>query len=147
MNSGMGGTLIQHDRTQRDFRLLRLHAKDHELLARQSLLKAHLIKFVFLPGQTDALIALINELRAGARVAMTPDGPRGPARKMQAGALVAAQRSGMPIVPIIAVGERAWAGRQFPRKRPLLTARRDGRVGPDSAIGVGRVGACRMAAC
>jgi hypothetical protein len=31
---------------------------------------------------------------------VTPDGPRGPRRKLQAGVLLIAQRSGMPIVPV-----------------------------------------------
>jgi lysophospholipid acyltransferase (LPLAT)-like uncharacterized protein len=41
-------------------------------------------------------------LRAGARthLALTPDGPRGPRRKVQAGVVYLASRSGLPIVPI-----------------------------------------------
>ena len=43
-----------------------------------------------------------------ATIAITPDGPRGPVRKYQAGALVAAQRTGVPIVPYALHVDRAW---------------------------------------
>jgi lysophospholipid acyltransferase (LPLAT)-like uncharacterized protein len=41
-------------------------------------------------------------------VAVTPDGPRGPARSYAPGALIAAQRAGAPIVPIAAHADSAW---------------------------------------
>ncbi len=59
-------------------------------------------------GGREALVALLKELRAGSTIAITPDGPRGPARKYQAGALVAAQRTGVPIVPYALHVDRAW---------------------------------------
>jgi lysophospholipid acyltransferase (LPLAT)-like uncharacterized protein len=46
-------------------------------------------------------------------VAVTPDGPRGPARRFAPGAIVAAQRSGMPIVAIGVRTERAWRLRSW----------------------------------
>lgn len=59
-------------------------------------------------GGGRALIRLIGELRGGHEIAITPDGPRGPARRFAAGALVAAHRSEAPIVPIAAGARRYW---------------------------------------
>jgi len=39
---------------------------------------------------------------------VTPDGPRGPACRFASGALVAAQRVGVPIVGVGVVASRAW---------------------------------------
>jgi lysophospholipid acyltransferase (LPLAT)-like uncharacterized protein len=47
-------------------------------------------------------------LRAGTSVAVTPDGPRGPRQKMKVGALRAAQRAGVPVVPVSAGAARGW---------------------------------------
>lgn len=59
-------------------------------------------------GASRALLGLIRELSDGHELAVTPDGPRGPARKFQAGALVAAQRADVPLVPITLAVDRAW---------------------------------------
>jgi lysophospholipid acyltransferase (LPLAT)-like uncharacterized protein len=59
-------------------------------------------------GAARALLGIVRELEAGIEVAVTPDGPRGPARKFASGALVAAQRVGAPIVGIGVSASRAW---------------------------------------
>jgi len=59
-------------------------------------------------GAARALLGIVRELESGAEVAVTPDGPRGPARKFASGALVAAQRVGIPIVGIGVAASRAW---------------------------------------
>jgi lysophospholipid acyltransferase (LPLAT)-like uncharacterized protein len=59
-------------------------------------------------GAARALLGIVRELEAGAEVAVTPDGPRGPARRFASGALVAAQRVGAPIVGIGVSASRAW---------------------------------------
>jgi lysophospholipid acyltransferase (LPLAT)-like uncharacterized protein len=59
-------------------------------------------------GGSRALLAMIQELERGVVVAVTPDGPRGPALKFQGGALIAAQRAGVPVVPILVHADRAW---------------------------------------
>lgn len=64
-------------------------------------------------GGARALVAMVRALKAGLTVAVTPDGPRGPARKFAPGALVAAQRAGVPIVPIQATVNRAWTLRTW----------------------------------
>jgi hypothetical protein len=55
-------------------------------------------------GGDVGLLGIVRALEGGAVVAITPDGPRGPAQRVQPGAVAAAQHAG---VPIVAVGMRA----------------------------------------
>jgi lysophospholipid acyltransferase (LPLAT)-like uncharacterized protein len=66
-------------------------------------------------GAARALLGIVRELEAGAEVAVTPDGPRGPARKFAGGALVAAQRVGVPIVGVGVSASRAWRLKSWDR--------------------------------
>ncbi len=59
-------------------------------------------------GGSRALLEMARELQRGVVVAVTPDGPRGPALKFQAGTLVAAHRANAPVVPILMHVDRAW---------------------------------------
>lgn len=59
-------------------------------------------------GAGRALIELTRTLNAGVPVAVTPDGPRGPARSFAPGALVAGQRAGVPVVTVAASASRSW---------------------------------------
>ncbi len=59
-------------------------------------------------GGRRALAEMIRHGREGRSLAFTPDGPRGPREKMKSGVLVAAQRAGMPLVPVTAACTRAW---------------------------------------
>lgn len=59
-------------------------------------------------GAGRALIGLVRTLREGRDVAITPDGPRGPRHKFAPGAVVAAHRSGAPIIPTVAHVDRYW---------------------------------------
>lgn len=47
-----------------------------------------------------ALVAMKQALRQGYDVCVTPDGPRGPRRVLQAGLVKLAQSAGVPVVPI-----------------------------------------------
>lgn len=51
-------------------------------------------------GGAPALARMIAALEEGQVVAVTPDGPIGPARKAQAGVIRLAQMSGAPIIPV-----------------------------------------------
>jgi lysophospholipid acyltransferase (LPLAT)-like uncharacterized protein len=83
--------------------------RDGELVARAATsLGLGLIRGSTTRGAGRALISIIRELQAGREVAITPDGPRGPANKFAPGALIAAQRSDSYIVPVVAVADRAW---------------------------------------
>ena len=64
-------------------------------------------------GGERALLGLARVLQQGGDVAVTPDGPRGPARRFAPGALVAAQRGGGTILPIAASASRAWRLRSW----------------------------------
>ncbi len=64
-------------------------------------------------GAARALLAMCDALSAGSVVAVTPDGPRGPARSFASGTAVAAQRSGAPIVAIGVAASRAWRLRSW----------------------------------
>lgn len=64
-------------------------------------------------GGTRGLRGLIRAARDGHDLAVTPDGPRGPARVFKPGALVAAQLSGLPVVPVAVVASAAWHFRSW----------------------------------
>ena len=58
-------------------------------------------------GGAAALEGILRVLSEGRSVVFTPDGPRGPRRQAKEGVIVAAQRSGIPIVPITAIARPA----------------------------------------
>lgn len=64
-------------------------------------------------GASRALLALARELSDGRDAAITPDGPRGPAHRFAPGALVAAQRSGKPLLLIGAHARSQWQLRSW----------------------------------
>jgi lysophospholipid acyltransferase (LPLAT)-like uncharacterized protein len=51
---------------------------------------------------------MAKAIAAGSEIAITPDGPRGPARSVAPGVLAVAHRSGVPIVPIGVWARRGW---------------------------------------
>jgi lysophospholipid acyltransferase (LPLAT)-like uncharacterized protein len=51
-------------------------------------------------GGAAALRDLLRRARSGSDLAFTPDGPRGPVRKVQPGVIVAAAMTGFPIQPV-----------------------------------------------
>jgi lysophospholipid acyltransferase (LPLAT)-like uncharacterized protein len=59
-------------------------------------------------GATQGLRGLIREARAGRDLALTPDGPKGPAGEFKAGALAVAQVTGLPVIPLAAGATSAW---------------------------------------
>jgi lysophospholipid acyltransferase (LPLAT)-like uncharacterized protein len=66
-------------------------------------------------GGSRALLSMIKELQRGVAVAVTPDGPRGPALAFQAGTLIAAQRANVPVIPIAVQADRAWRLKSWDR--------------------------------
>lgn len=90
--------------------------RDGEIIARA----AHSMGFRTIRGSTNrgAARALLNACRTiedGHDVAVTVDGPRGPAGSVAPGALVIAQRTGAPLVPTSASASRAWRLRSWDR--------------------------------
>lgn len=54
-------------------------------------------------------------LQAGSKVVVTPDGPRGPRRTLQDGALWLATQTNLPLVALGAVPKSAWHARSWDR--------------------------------
>jgi len=59
-------------------------------------------------GGLSAFRAALRDLSAGHAIAITPDGPAGPARQVKPGVLRAARQAGVPILPVSAWTEDAW---------------------------------------
>jgi hypothetical protein len=51
-------------------------------------------------GGLKALVEVIDKLKNGFQVAFTPDGPKGPVYTVRSGVIMAAGRSGAPILPL-----------------------------------------------
>lgn len=51
-------------------------------------------------GAVQAALTMTKHLKAGATLAFTPDGPRGPSHEVKPGAVFMAQKSGAVIVPV-----------------------------------------------
>jgi lysophospholipid acyltransferase (LPLAT)-like uncharacterized protein len=66
-------------------------------------------------GGVRALVGLRRELRERRPVAFTIDGPRGPARVAQPGAVWLAGATGHPILPFHIEADRAWTARSWDR--------------------------------
>jgi lysophospholipid acyltransferase (LPLAT)-like uncharacterized protein len=66
-------------------------------------------------GGSRALVQLRRELTGGHAVAFTVDGPRGPARVVQPGAVWLAGATGQPIIPFHIEADRAWTTRSWDR--------------------------------
>ncbi len=71
-------------------------------------------------GGAAALKRMVDLAEEGFNIAITPDGPRGPARVAQPGVVLAAQRSGVPILPVALVAEnkkqlRSWDRFEIPK--------------------------------
>ena len=74
-------------------------------------------------GARKALLQLVREARAN-RTAFTVDGPRGPARVAQPGAVWLSKATGNPVVPFHAEAARHWSMRSWDRTqipRPFTT--------------------------
>jgi lysophospholipid acyltransferase (LPLAT)-like uncharacterized protein len=100
--------LLWHHRKQGIALVISEH-RDGERIARVATgLGYELVRGSSTRGGGRALIQLSRVLQSGKEAAITPDGPRGPARTVAQGVLVAAQRSGAPILPIAVTANRAW---------------------------------------
>ena len=59
-------------------------------------------------GGARALRELLNRLRAGGRIVITPDGPRGPRHGMNEGLAWMARATGFPVLPVGLACDRSW---------------------------------------
>jgi lysophospholipid acyltransferase (LPLAT)-like uncharacterized protein len=81
-------------------------------------------------GGSRALVQLRRDLRDGSPVAFAVDGPRGPARVVQAGAVWLASATGHPVVPLHLEAAPAWTVNSWDRHQVP-------RPGADVAIAIG----------
>ena len=105
-----GGLLpLTYWHRDRDIAVLVSEHRDGEIIARV----VHAWGYRTIRGSSTrgggrALLEMTRELERGSVVAVTPDGPRGPALEFQPGALVIAQRAQVPVVPMAVRVDRAW---------------------------------------
>jgi lysophospholipid acyltransferase (LPLAT)-like uncharacterized protein len=107
--------LLWHHRGEGVAVLISEH-RDGELVARAAKsLGYDLIRGSTTRGAERALISMVRRLQQGDEIAITPDGPRGPAKKFAPGALVAAQRADCFILPTVMSADRAWRLKSWDR--------------------------------
>jgi hypothetical protein len=95
----------------RGVRVLASRSRDGQLMADFARrFGLHVVRGSSSRGGPEALRALARAVRAGEDVALVPDGPRGPARRLQPGIVALAATTGAPIVP---VGVAAWPARRL----------------------------------
>jgi lysophospholipid acyltransferase (LPLAT)-like uncharacterized protein len=100
--------LLWHHRGEGIAILISEHG-DGEIIARIAMsLGYHTVRGSTSRGAARALLGLVRTIGEGRDLAITPDGPRGPARSVAPGTLIVAQRSRAPILPIAAVASSAW---------------------------------------
>ena len=59
-------------------------------------------------GGFEAMTEMAENARSGRTLAFTPDGPRGPRGIVQKGVIVAAQQSGLPVIPVASALKRKY---------------------------------------
>ena len=118
--------LVYHHRDEGAVVLVSEHA-DGEYIAR--VLRRHgfgTVRGSSTRGAVKGLKGLIRAARDGHDLGITPDGPRGPAEEFKWGALVAAQTTGLPVIPVSAGASAAWHFESWDRfmvPRPLSVVR------------------------
>ncbi len=65
-------------------------------------------------GGAQAILQVVRS-EENRNLGITPDGPRGPRRVFQPGAVFLASRSGMPIIPIVIGYQNAWRAKSWDR--------------------------------
>ena len=101
--------ILSYSHRKRKIQVLISQHRDGEIIAR--IIKK--LGFGTVRGSTTkggfkAIIQMVNKANEGHDLAITPDGPKGPAFKVQPGAAVIAQRSQIPIIPITSSAEKKW---------------------------------------
>ena len=125
--------LMLHSRYRRPITVLLSQSKDGDYMARvfeRSGVDA--ARGSSTRGGSAALREMIRAARAGKNLVFTPDGPKGPARVAKDGVVVAAQATGLPIVPVAFAAKKksccapgtAWLFRFRSRARCSSTASR-----------------------
>jgi lysophospholipid acyltransferase (LPLAT)-like uncharacterized protein len=88
-------------RGARRVRVLASRSRDGELMASfAARFELAVVRGSSSRGGVEALGALVRAVRTGEDVAVVPDGPRGPAQRLQGGVVVLAAVTGAPVVPV-----------------------------------------------
>jgi lysophospholipid acyltransferase (LPLAT)-like uncharacterized protein len=77
-------------------------------------------------GGVKGLKGILRAAREGRDLGITPDGPTGPRQVVKLGTVVAAQLTGLPIIPVSVGANRAWHVRSWDRfmvPKPFSTLR------------------------
>jgi lysophospholipid acyltransferase (LPLAT)-like uncharacterized protein len=94
---------------QRDIAVIISEHRDGEIIARIAMaLGFRTVRGSTSRGAARALLHACREIDAGHDLAVTVDGPRGPAGTVAPGSPVIAQRTGAAMVPVAASASRAW---------------------------------------
>lgn len=89
------------------FAALTSKSKDGDLLAKQlKHWKYKVVRGSSSKGGDVALEIMVDHAKNNYSIAITPDGPRGPANKFKAGAVITAKKSGVPLV-LMGIGVKA----------------------------------------
>jgi lysophospholipid acyltransferase (LPLAT)-like uncharacterized protein len=100
--------LLYHHRNERVAVLISEHA-DGEIIARiATRLGYQTVRGSTSRGAARALLGLARVVGEGHDLAITPDGPRGPAKSLAPGPVIIAQRSGAPLIAAAVSVSRAW---------------------------------------
>jgi lysophospholipid acyltransferase (LPLAT)-like uncharacterized protein len=100
--------LLYHHRREQVVVLISEHA-DGEIIARiAESLGYRTVRGSTSRGAARALLGLAREVNDGHDLAITPDGPRGPAKSIAPGSAVVAQRTGAPMIGAAASTSSAW---------------------------------------
>ncbi len=100
--------LLYHHRNERVAVLISEHA-DGEIIARMAMrLGYETVRGSTSRGAARALLGLSRVVGEGRDLAITPDGPRGPAKSLAPGAVIVAQRTGAPLIAAAVSVSRAW---------------------------------------
>ena len=90
--------------------------RDGEIIARIATALGHrTVRGSTTRGAGRALLSMVRQVEAGQDIAVTPDGPRGPAKSFAPGALIVAQRTGAAIIPATVVARSAWRLKSWDR--------------------------------
>ena len=112
--------LMLHSRYRRPITVMLSQSKDGEYMARVfDHYGAESARGSSTRGGTRALREMIRAARAGKNIVFTPDGPKGPPRVAKEGVVVAAQATGLPILPVAFAAKKksccapgtAWSSR------------------------------------
>ena len=115
--------LLYHHRGEGVAVLISEHA-DGEIIARiAESLGYRTVRGSTSRGAARALLGLARVVSEGHDLAITPDGPRGPANRSRRAALIVAQRTGAPIIGAAASTSSAWRLKSWDRVRDSRAVR------------------------